>query len=58
MRMPNATFIWFLGAVVWWIDAAVALHYGHKPHALLALAIACMFFAAGMMWLKNTEKRR
>ncbi len=58
MRMRNVSFIWFVGSVVWWIDAAVALHYGHRQHALLALAIACIFFAAGVMWLKSVEKRR
>jgi hypothetical protein len=58
MRMPSGSFIWFLGAVVWWIDAAVALHYDHKSHALLALAIACLFFAAGMMWRKTENNRR
>jgi hypothetical protein len=58
MRMRNLSFIWFVGAVVWWIDAAVALHYSNKPHALLALVVACVFFAAGIMWVKSTEKRR
>lgn len=58
MRMRNLSFIWFVGSVVWWIDAAVALHYGHRPHALLALTVACIFFAAGVMWLKGLEKRR
>jgi hypothetical protein len=24
---------------------------------VLALAVACVFFAAGVMWVKNTEKR-
>jgi hypothetical protein len=43
--------------VVWWIDAAVAVHYGNTPHAVLALAVACVFFAAGIMWVKSTEKR-
>jgi hypothetical protein len=57
MRMRNLSFIWFVGAVVWWIDAAVAVHYGNRPHALLALAVACVFFAAGIVWVKNTEKR-
>jgi hypothetical protein len=57
MRMRNLSFIWFVGAVVWWIDAAVAVHYSNKPHAILALAVACVFFAAGVMWVKNTEKR-
>ncbi len=57
MRMRNFSFIWFVGAVVWWIDAAVAVHYGNKPHAILALAVACVFFAAGIVWVKTTEKR-
>jgi hypothetical protein len=57
MRMRSLSFIWFVGAVVWWIDAAVAVHYHNKPHALLALAVACVFFAAGIMWVKSTEKR-
>ena len=57
MRMRNLSFSWFVGAVVWWIDAAVAVVYGDKPHAVLALAVACVFFAAGIMWVKSTEKR-
>jgi hypothetical protein len=57
MRMRNLSFIWFVGAVVWWIDAAVAVHYNNRPHAILALAVACVFFAAGIMWVKSTEKR-
>jgi hypothetical protein len=57
MRMRSLSFIWFVGAVVWWIDAAVAVHYANKPHAVLALAVACVFFAAGIMWVKSTEKR-
>jgi hypothetical protein len=58
MRMRNLSFIWYVGAVVWWIDAAVALHYGHKSHALLALAIACLFLAAGRIQPKTNEKHR
>jgi hypothetical protein len=57
MRMRNLSFIWFVGAVVWWIDAAVAVHYGNKAHAVLALAVACVFFAAGIMGVKGAEKR-
>jgi hypothetical protein len=56
--MRNLSFIWYVGAVVWWIDAAVAVHYDHKLHALLALAIACLFFITGRLQLKTTEKRR
>ena len=42
MRMRNLSFIWFVGAVVWWIDAAVAVHYNNRAHAVLALAVACI----------------
>jgi hypothetical protein len=56
--MRNLSFIWFVGAVVWWIDAAMALHYGHKSHALAALAVACVFFAAGRIQIKIGEKHR
>jgi hypothetical protein len=56
--MPNLSFIWFVGAAVWWIDAAIALHYEHRPHAVLALIVACLFFAAGMMGIRAGEKRR
>ena len=58
MRMRNLSFIWYIRAVVWWIDAAVALHYDHKSHALVSLAIACLFFAAGRIQIKTGEKRR
>jgi hypothetical protein len=58
MRMRNFSFIWYVGAVAWWFDAAVAVHYGHKGHALLALAIACLFFVTGRIQIKTSEKHR
>ena len=49
--------IWFAGAAAWWIDAAIAVHYGNRGHALLALIIALLFFIAGMVWIKTPRKR-
>lgn len=58
MRVRKSSLIWFVGAVVWWIDAAVALHYNNKAQALLGLVVACVFFVAGIMWAKGTERHR
>ena len=50
-RAPLTTYkIWFVGSVVWWLDAAVNLHYNQRTHALIALAIAVIFFAAGIFF--------
>ena len=49
--------IWFAGAAAWWIDAAIAVHYGNRGHALLALLISALFFVAGMVWVKTPRKR-
>jgi hypothetical protein len=49
--------IWFAGAAAWWFDAAIAVHYGNRGHALLALLISALFFIAGMVWVKTPRKR-
>ncbi len=49
--------IWFIGAAAWYVDAAINLHYGARSHALLALLVATMFFAAGMIWVKTPRRR-
>lgn len=58
MRMRKSSLIWFVGAGVWLFDAVIALHYGHSAQALLGLVVACVFFAAGIMWSKSSERRR
>jgi hypothetical protein len=50
--------IWFLGAVAWWFSAALAVHYNHRLHALLSLAVSALFFIAGVMWLRMPPRRR
>jgi hypothetical protein len=58
---PNTgwtAWIWFAGAVAWWISAALAVHYNHRAHALLSLAISAMFFGAWLLWRRMPPRRR
>lgn len=50
--------IWLAGAVAWWIDAAIALHYGHLFHAVLALVVALLFFVGAMAWRRKPTNPR
>ncbi|HYK35562.1 hypothetical protein [Alloacidobacterium sp.] len=49
--------IWFVGAVVWWIDAALHLHAGSLGHALLAIAISLLFLAAGVLFRRQALRK-
>ena len=49
--------IWFIGTIAWYIDAAINLHYGARNHALLALMVATMFFIMGMVQVKSPKRR-
>jgi len=53
----NSYMIWFVGAVVWWIDAALHLHAGSRNHALLAIAVSLLFLAAGMVFRKQAMRK-
>jgi hypothetical protein len=53
----RAYIIWFVGSAVWWIDAALVLHRGSRSRALTSLAIAIVFFAAGMFFQRFAPKR-
>lgn len=50
--------IWFVGAVVWWIDAALHLRAGSRAHALLAIAISLLFLAAGVVYRRQALRRK
>jgi NADH:ubiquinone oxidoreductase subunit 6 (subunit J) len=51
--MRNLAWIWFVGCGAWIIDAGISLIYRNWLHAWLALAIAALFFAAGLMFRKE-----
>lgn len=50
--LSKTHWIWFAGALVWWISAALAVHYNHKLHALLSLSVSALFFIAGIVWMR------
>ncbi len=54
----KTAWIWFTGAASWWVAAALAAHYNHRANALLSLAIAALFFLAGVLWIKMPPRRR
>ena len=59
--MPVWTYgIWFLGSAVWLVVAALSLRFHAPAHTLGAIAIAIIFFAAGMFfsWPENQPRRR
>ncbi|HTZ90591.1 MAG TPA: hypothetical protein VMA71_09625 [Alloacidobacterium sp.] len=53
----NSYIIWFVGAVVWWIDAALNLHAGARMHALLAIAISLLFLVAGVIFRRQALRK-
>jgi hypothetical protein len=53
----NSYIIWLIGSVVWWFDAALAVHHGSRERALGSLAVAVLFFAAGMFFQRYAPKR-
>ena len=53
----KTAWIWFMGAASWWVAAALAVHYNHRTNALLSLAIAALFFLAGVLWIKMPPRR-
>ncbi len=49
--------IWFVGAVVWWVVAAIYLYYGPVLHGVLAVAVAIMFLAAGVVFRRQALRK-
>ena len=54
----KTAWIWFAGAAVWWVSAALAVHYNHRRNALMSLAVSALFFFAGMLWVKMPPRSR
>ncbi len=50
--------IWFVGAGVWLVVAALSLRFNVPSRTLGAIAVAVMFFAAGMFFAKNATPPR
>jgi hypothetical protein len=41
--------LWYLIAVAWWIDSALAWHRGRGGQALVAFVFACCFCLVGFL---------
>ncbi|MGB6134732.1 MAG: hypothetical protein WBG54_23345 [Acidobacteriaceae bacterium] len=46
----NFNWIWFLGAAVWFIDAALSMRHGALGRGLFNAAISALFLAIGMIF--------
>jgi uncharacterized membrane protein len=49
--------IWFVGAVVWLIDAALHVNAGSRTHALLAVAVSLLFLFAGVLFRRQALRK-
>jgi hypothetical protein len=50
--------LWYIGAGVWLLDAALALHLNHRSHALGAVLVALLFLLAGAVWRSKWNRLR
>jgi hypothetical protein len=48
--------LWYIGSGVWLLDAALALHFDHRMHALGAIAVALLFLLAGAVWRRKWNR--
>jgi hypothetical protein len=45
----NFNWIWYVGAAVWFLDAAIAMHRGELRPGLTDAAISAIFLAVGVL---------
>jgi len=48
--------LWYIGSGVWLFDAALAVHYGHRTHALGAILVAVLFLLTGVVWRRTLNR--
>ena len=53
----NFNWIWYLGAAVWFLNAALAMYHGKLRLGLTNAAISAVFLAAGIFFGKQTKRR-
>jgi len=56
----NFNWIWYLGAAVWFLNAALAMHHGNLRLGLINAAISAGFLVAGIIFgrmAKRQERR-
>jgi hypothetical protein len=52
--LRKTAWIWFVGFAAWLFDALLSLRLHHVLHARLAVAVAVVFFTAGLFYRRQT----
>lgn len=53
----NFNWIWYVGAAVWFLNAALAMHRGNLRMGLTNAAIAAVFLAAGLFFRRQGKRQ-
>jgi hypothetical protein len=53
----NFNWIWFLGAAVWFLDAALGMRKGALRSGLTAAAISAVFLAIGIFFRRQAKRQ-
>ena len=53
----NFNWIWYLGAAVWFLNAALAMHHGNLRLGLTNAAISAGFLAAGIFFRRMAKRQ-
>jgi hypothetical protein len=49
--------IWFLGAAVWFLDAAIGMHHGALRVGLADAGISALFLVIGLLFRRQAKRR-
>lgn len=52
----NFNWIWYVGAAVWFLNAALAMHHGNLRIGVTNAAIAAVFLAAGLFFRRMARR--
>jgi hypothetical protein len=52
----NFNWIWYLGAAVWFVNAALAMYHGKLRLGLANAGISAVFLAAGIFFAKQARR--
>jgi hypothetical protein len=52
----NFNWIWYVGAAVWFLDAALGMYHGALRSGLTAAGISAVFLVAGIFFGRQTKR--
>lgn len=53
----NYNWIWFLGAAVWFLDAALSMRHGALGRGLANAAVSVLFLVVGMIFRRQARRQ-